>query len=73
MRYRNKTYVIFDGDGDMWAYRYMRGWNAQDHMDFDFYDAHDIRPLTERAAISLRHQQAGHPMHFYPAVSIAGG
>ena len=46
MGYRNKTYVIFDGDNDMWAYRFMRGWNAQDHMDFDFYDAHDIRPLT---------------------------
>jgi hypothetical protein len=50
MGYRNKTYVIFDGDNDMWAYRYMRGWNAQEHMDFDFYDAHDIKPLTDQAS-----------------------
>ena len=49
MGYRNKTYLIFDGDKDMWAYAYMKGWNSHDHMDFDFYDAHDIRPLTDRA------------------------
>jgi len=28
MSYRNKTYVIFDGDNDMWAYSYMKGWKA---------------------------------------------
>src|SRR5262249_1244255 len=50
MGYRNKTYVIFDGDKNMWAYRYMRGWNSQEHMDFNFYDAHDLRPLTDRAS-----------------------
>ena len=49
MGYRNKTYVIFDGDKDMWAYAYMKGWKNQAHIDFDFYDAHDLRPLTERA------------------------
>src|SRR5262249_12165764 len=50
MGYRNKTYVIFDGDNDMWAYRYMSGWNSHEHMDFSFHDAHDLRPLTERAS-----------------------
>ena len=49
MSYRNKTYVIFDGDKDMWAYAYMKGWNTHQHMDFSFFDAHDIRPLTDRA------------------------
>jgi hypothetical protein len=49
MSYRNKTYVIFDGDEDMWAYRFMRGWKATEHLDFDFYDAHDIKPITDRA------------------------
>lgn len=49
MSYRNKTYVIFDGDEDMWAYRFMRGWRATEHLDFDFYDAHDIKPLTDGA------------------------
>lgn len=50
MSYRNKTYVIFDGDSDMWAYGYMKGWNRNENMDFNFHDAHDIRPLTDRAS-----------------------
>jgi len=49
MSYRNKTYVIFDGDNDMWAYGYMKGWKQNDKIDFNFYDAHDLRPLTQRA------------------------
>lgn len=49
MSYRNKTYVIFDGDEDMWAYRFMRGWKVNDNIDFDFLDAHDLKPLTDRA------------------------
>lgn len=50
MGYRNKSYVIFDGDNDMWAYRFMRGWKANENVDFDFYDAHDLKPLTDRAS-----------------------
>lgn len=49
MSYRNKTYIIFDGDKDQWAYRYMRGWKSLNHIDFDFDDAHDLLPLTYRA------------------------
>jgi hypothetical protein len=47
--YRNKTYVIFDGDNDMWAYTYLKGWKSNENMKFDFYDAHDLQPLTDRA------------------------
>ncbi len=50
MSYRNKTYVIFDGDNDMWAYAFMKGWKLNENMDFNFHDAHDIRPLTDRAS-----------------------
>lgn len=45
MAYRNKTYVIFDGDEDMWAYAYMKGWKANRNIDFNFYDAHDIMKM----------------------------
>lgn len=45
MAYRNKTYVIFDGDNDMWAYAYMKGWKQNRHIDFNFYDAHDIQRM----------------------------
>lgn len=42
MSYRNKSYVIFDGDNDIWAYGFMNGWKENEHVDFDFNDAHDI-------------------------------
>ena len=45
MAYRNKTYICFDADNDMWAYKFMKGWKAADHIDFNFYDAHDINNL----------------------------
>src|SRR6266487_6367089 len=50
MSYRNKTYVAFDGDydeGDMWAYRLMQAWNANEHIDFNFYNAHDINSARD--------------------------
>lgn len=49
MGHRDRTYVIFDGDHDIWAYGYMKGWKANDRIDFDFVDAHDLAPLTARA------------------------
>lgn len=45
MSYRNKTYVIFDGDNDQWAYHYMKGWITNEHIDFDFHDAHDVNEI----------------------------
>ncbi len=42
MAYRNKTYVCFDGDSDMGAYRMMQAWVANDHIEFNFYNAHDL-------------------------------
>lgn len=49
MAYRDTTYVIFDADNDMWAYRYMRGWNASKNVAFNFQDAHDLKPLRNDA------------------------
>ncbi|MCX5890118.1 MAG: TIR domain-containing protein [Deltaproteobacteria bacterium] len=50
MSYRNKTYVIFDGDNDMWAYAYMKGWKSNQNVSFNFHDAHDLNVITERAS-----------------------
>jgi hypothetical protein len=50
MSYKNKTYVIFDGDNDMWAYAYMKGWKVNQKIDFNFYDAHDIKSITDSAS-----------------------
>lgn len=50
MSYRNKTYVIFDADEDMWAYAYMKGWKQNDNIDFNFFNAHDLKPLTDTAS-----------------------
>ena len=32
MSYRNQTYVIFDGDNDLWAYAYLKGWKQSEHI-----------------------------------------
>ncbi len=51
MSYRNKTYVVFDGQKDIWAYRYMKGWKSLQNVDFNFHDAHDLgSELTPRAS-----------------------
>ena len=34
----------------MWAYRYMRGWKVNKHIDFNFHDAHDLNVITDRAS-----------------------
>ena len=49
MSHTNTTYVIFDSDNDIWAYGYMKGWNKLEHVDFSFHDAHDLKPLSDRA------------------------
>ncbi|HXJ96321.1 MAG TPA: TIR domain-containing protein [Terriglobia bacterium] len=49
MSYRNKTYVVFDGDNDIYAYRFMKGWKALPNVGFNFHDAHDLgSELTDR-------------------------
>lgn len=41
MSYRNKTYVAFASE-DITQYRMMEAWRESEHIDFDFYDAHDL-------------------------------
>jgi hypothetical protein len=41
MSYRNKTYVAFASE-DISKYRLMEAWKANEHIDFDFFDAHDL-------------------------------
>lgn len=53
MSYRNKTYVIFDGD-DIHYYRLMQAWKENENIDFNFYDAHEARGIrsdSEEAAV----------------------
>lgn len=46
MAYRNKTYVCFDADNDMWHYIAMTGWKAKDGSKaFNFHNAHEINNL----------------------------
>ena len=47
MAYRNKTYVAFDADNDIRYYYLMRAWKQSDNTDFNFFDAHGIRPSRE--------------------------
>lgn len=41
MSYRNKTYVAFASE-DIHLYRLIEAWRDNDHIDFDFLDAHDL-------------------------------
>lgn len=51
MACQTTTYVVFDGDNDIWAYGRMKGWNALPTVPFNFGDAHNLGPeLTDRAS-----------------------
>ncbi|GAA2051697.1 TIR domain-containing protein [Leifsonia soli] len=41
MSYRNKTYVAFASE-NIKSYRLMEAWRENKHIDFNFYDAHDL-------------------------------
>lgn len=41
MSYRNKTYVAFASE-DIKNYYMMEAWRENQHIDFSFYDAHDL-------------------------------
>ncbi|GAA2973761.1 TIR domain-containing protein [Streptomyces drozdowiczii] len=41
MSYRNKTYVAFASE-NIGLYRLMEAWRDNRHIDFNFYDAHDL-------------------------------
>lgn len=45
MAYRNKTYVCFDADKDMYYYNLLKAWNESDKFDFVMYNAHEINNL----------------------------
>ena len=45
MPYRNKTFVSFDADNNLHYYWLMRAWKTNDHIQFDFHDAHDLNNL----------------------------
>ena len=46
MAYRNKTYVAFASE-DIHNYRLMEAWRDNKHIDFDFFDAHDINTALD--------------------------
>lgn len=53
MSYRNKTYVAFASE-DIASYRLMEAWRDNKHIDFNFYDAHDLhisRDTSQRETI----------------------
>lgn len=41
MSYRNKTYVAFASE-DIKRYWLMKAWRENEHIEFEFFDAHDL-------------------------------
>jgi hypothetical protein len=67
MSRRTRIYVAFDADTDMSYYRMFQAWDANDGIDFDFNNAHElteIRPTSGEDAIkaSLRQRMANSKM-----------
>lgn len=46
MAYRNKTYVAFASE-DIGYYYLMKAWRANEHIEFDFHDAHDLNTALD--------------------------
>jgi MTH538 TIR-like domain (DUF1863) len=44
--YRNKTYVAFASE-DINSYYMMKAWRKNEHIEFDFFDAHDINTALD--------------------------
>jgi Thoeris protein ThsB, TIR-like domain len=62
--YRNKTYVAFASE-DIHCYRLMEAWRENEHIDFSFFDAHDLyvsrdtsTPATIKRNLSERMKNA---------------
>ena len=56
MSYRNKTYVAFASE-DINRYWLMKAWKENEHIDFDFFDAHDLyeaRDTSQPESIKAR-------------------
>jgi len=47
MPYRNKTYIVFDGDNDMNYYRLMTAWKANDGFSLNFHNAHELNTARD--------------------------
>ncbi len=50
MSYKNKTYVMFDADTDIKMYRLMTAWKANQNIDFNFHNAHELNNLRSSAS-----------------------
>ncbi len=46
MAYRNKTFISFASE-DIISYRLMTAWKNNKHIDFNFYDAHDLNTARD--------------------------
>lgn len=47
MVHKNKVYVAFDGDNDMSYYNLLKAWNANENIDFTFYNVHSINTARD--------------------------
>lgn len=49
MSYRNKTYIAFASE-DIKSYYLMTAWKEHEHIDFNFYNAHDLFVARDTSA-----------------------
>lgn len=51
MAYRNKTFVSFASE-DIKSYWLMQAWRENEHIEFDFLDAHDINTARDTSTVA---------------------
>ncbi|KGB50926.1 molecular chaperone Tir [Leuconostoc mesenteroides P45] len=56
MAYRNKVYVAFDGDNDIFKYDLIKAWSKNQNIDFHIDDAHDLNTSKDSSQeASIKH------------------
>ena len=54
MAYKNKIYVSMDADNDLHYYYLMKSWMANENIEFDFNDVHEINNIRDVSEKSIK-------------------
>lgn len=50
MSVQDKTYVCFDADTDIHCYQLMKAWKENEHIDFNFDNAHELNTIRSTSS-----------------------
>jgi hypothetical protein len=71
MSYRNKTYVAFASE-DIHYYRLMTAWVKNEHIDFNFFNAHDLYVARDTSTVETIRRRLRERLHNAKQVVFVG-